>query len=65
MILLEGGNYMGAFILVLIIMLSPALIMYIIGFSVKKNKPKTAKILFILATVYLTISLGICGSIMI
>ena len=34
---------MGAFILVLIIMLSPALIMYIIGFSVKKTSPKQPK----------------------
>lgn len=59
---IEGGNYMWAFILVLLIMFLPPIILYIVGFAIQPKKKKTAKILFIIATVYLLISLGICGS---
>lgn len=44
----------------LFIMFGPPIILTIIGFSIKSNKPKAAKILFILASVYLLIGLGIC-----
>lgn len=46
------------------IMLGPAIILAIIGFAVLKKNKKAAKVLFILATVYVIISLGICGALM-
>jgi len=46
------------------IMLGPAIILAIIGFTVLKKNKKAAKVLFILATVYLIVSLGICGALM-
>ena len=41
------------------IMFGPALILAIIGFAVLKKNKKAAKVLFILATVYVIVSLGI------
>ncbi len=64
LLFLEGGNYMGLFILILVVMLLPAIIMTLIGFGLKKSKPKTAKILFIISVTYIIICLGICGSMM-
>jgi len=60
---LEVGNLGGLVFLILLIMFGPALLFLIIGFILrgKKNK-KAAKIFFILAGVYLLISLGVCGS---
>ncbi|WP_178991430.1 hypothetical protein [Winogradskyella schleiferi] len=66
MILLEGNmNLDGLIILIIAIMFGPAILMTIIGFAVLKKRKKAAKILFILAAVYVIISLGICGSMMI
>ena len=60
--ILEIGNEIVWLILgFLILALSPAIIMTIIGFSIKKNKPKAAKVLFIIATIYTVIGLGVCG----
>lgn len=63
MIALEGGNFDGILILILGIMFGPPLLFAIIGFSIKKQQPKSAKVFFILATVYLIAGLGICGGI--
>lgn len=61
MIFLEP-NLDGLVILIILIMFGPAILLAIIGFLVIKKYKKTAKVLFILAVVYLLISLGICGS---
>lgn len=65
MIALEVGNLDGLFILILSIMFGPPLLLTFIGFIVKKNAPKSAKVLFILAALYLLIGLGICGSMLV
>lgn len=57
------GNDWEFFILVIaavLLMFSPAIIMVIIGFVLRKKKPKTAKTLFITAGVYLVIGIGMC-----
>lgn len=64
MILLEVGDLTGLILLILFIMAGPPIILTVIGFSTKRNNPGTAKVLFILAAVYLIIGLGICGSMM-
>lgn len=62
MILLEVGNLDGLFILILLIMFGPAILLAIIGASLYKKNKKVAKVLFIIAVVYVIISLGICGA---
>ena len=52
-------------IIALIITNSPAIIMFIIGYSIRKTKPKASKILYIIATIYTIIGLGICGTLLI
>lgn len=47
------------------IMFGPPLILGLIGRSYRRSNPKTAKIFYIIAVVYLVIGLGICGSMMI
>nr|WP_294927468.1 hypothetical protein [uncultured Flavobacterium sp.] len=61
MIALEVGNLDGLVAILFSIMLGPPVLLTIIGFAVKRNNPKTAKVLFILGAVYLLIGLGICG----
>jgi hypothetical protein len=65
MILLEIGNLGGIFLMIILIMHLPGIILTIIGFIIKKNKPKAAKVLFIVAGVSVLISYGICGSMMV
>lgn len=61
-IALEVGNLDGLFALILFIMFGPALLFLIIGFVLRsKQKKKAAKVFFILAGVYVLISLGVCG----
>ena len=62
---LEIGNLNSIFILIIVIMIGPPIILTLIGFGVKKNNPNAAKVLFILAAIYLLVGLGICGSLMI
>jgi hypothetical protein len=62
--LLEVGNLDGLVALIVAIMFGPAILLAIIGFAVLKKNKKAAKTLFILATVYVIVSLGICGSMM-
>ena len=64
-LLLEPGNLNGIFILIIAIMLGPAVLLAIIGFALRKNNKKASKVLFILAAVYVIVSLGICGSMMV
>lgn len=58
------GDFTGLFILILAIMFGPALIFTFMGAYFRKKNIKTAKVFFILAVVYLIISFGICGSMM-
>jgi hypothetical protein len=65
MIALEGNmDLSGLIIILVLIMVGPPILLTIIGFAVKKNNTKAAKVLFILAALYLLIGLGICGSLM-
>mgnify|MGYP000501219072 CR=1 FL=1 len=59
---LEVGNLDGIVVLIALVMFGPALLLLIIGLILnsKQNK-KAAKVFFILAGVYLLVSLGICG----
>ncbi|MFH6603141.1 hypothetical protein ACEZ3G_06610 [Maribacter algicola] len=48
--------------LILLLMFGPALLFLVLGIVIHRNdNKKTAKIFFILAGVYLLISLGTCG----
>ena len=62
MLLIENMNLDGLLIIIVLIMLGPAILLAIIGFALLKKNKKAAKILFILAALYLIISLGICGA---
>lgn len=62
MAFLEVGNLDGLLVLIIAIMFGPAILLTIIGFAVLKKHKKAAKVLFILAVVYVIVSLGICGS---
>ncbi|KXN98024.1 hypothetical protein LS48_13635 [Aequorivita aquimaris] len=65
MIFLEVGDLTGLVVIILAIMFLPAIILFIIGVVLLANqKKKAGKILMILGVVYLLISLGICGSMM-
>ena len=57
-------NLDGLIYLLVAIMFGPAILLAIIGFAVLKKNKKAAKVLFILAAVYVIVSLGICGSMM-
>nr|WP_321246556.1 hypothetical protein [uncultured Psychroserpens sp.] len=64
MILGPNMNLDGLVVMIIAIMFGPAILLTIIGFAVYKKNKKAAKVLFILATVYVIISLGICGALM-
>lgn len=55
-------NLDGFFTMIILIMFGPAILLAIIGAFVYKKNKKAAKVLFIIAVVYLIISLGICGA---
>ena len=55
-------NLDGLIYLIVGIMLGPAILLTIIGFAVLKKNKKAAKVLFILATIYVIVSLGVCGA---
>ncbi|WP_299383145.1 hypothetical protein [uncultured Lacinutrix sp.] len=63
-LLIEVGNLDGLILLIAVIMFGPAVILAIIGFLLLKRNKKAAKVFFILAVVYVLVSLGICGSMM-
>ena len=58
------GNYAGVFILVLLIMFGLPILFAIIGAILYNKNKKGAKVFFTIAVVYLIISLGICGTMM-
>ncbi len=55
-------DFTGLFIIILLIMFGPSVLLTIIGFSIRGKNNKAAKVLFIIASVYLIISLGVCGA---
>jgi quinol-cytochrome oxidoreductase complex cytochrome b subunit len=60
---LEVGNLDGLFAILLLIMFGPAVLFMVIGFILRsKQKRKAGKVLFILAGVYMLVSLGVCGA---
>jgi hypothetical protein len=61
-LVLEPGNLDGLVFLIIAIMLGPAILLTIIGLAVYKKHKKGAKILFIIAVIYVLVSLGICGA---
>jgi len=62
LVLLEGGDYSGIVYFFLMLLLAPPLLLAGIGGVLfRYKKPKAAKVLFILAGLYLVIGLGICG----
>jgi len=63
--LLIEVNLDGLIWLILGVMVGPAILLAIIGFALRKNYKKASKVFFILAVVYLIISLGVCGALMV
>jgi hypothetical protein len=62
---LEGNmNLDGLIWLILGMMLGPAIVLAVIGILLRKNYKKAAKVCFILAVVYVIVSLGVCGTIL-
>ncbi|WP_159780715.1 hypothetical protein [Flavobacterium sp. 9AF] len=61
---LEVGNLGGLVFFFILIMVGPPILLSLFGLIVRKNNPKAAKVLFILAGLYLLVGLGICGSLM-
>ena len=59
-----GGAYNGIALFFGAIMFGPAILLTIIGLAILKSNKKAAKVLFILAVVYVIVSLGVCGSMM-
>lgn len=55
-------NLDGLIYLIIAIMFGPAILLAIIGFIVRRKNKKAAKVLFILAAVYVIVSLGVCGA---
>lgn len=64
MLFFEPGNLDGLVILILAIMLGPAMLLAFIGALLRKSNKKAAKVFFILAVVYVIVSFGVCGSMM-
>ncbi|WP_299431132.1 hypothetical protein [uncultured Maribacter sp.] len=62
---LEVGNLYGLVTFLFALMFGPAILLLIIGFILRgKGKLKASKAFFILAGVYLLVSLGVCGGLM-
>ncbi len=64
MVFLEGHmNLDGLFAMIALIMVGPAILLFIIAVVLRlKDKNKASKISWILGVVYLLISFGICGA---
>ena len=52
------------FVLIIAVLLGPPLALIFAGFAWSKDNPERAKLLYILAVVYLIVSGGICASIL-
>lgn len=55
---------MEIIVVVILLFLSPVVILLILGLNRLQSRPKNAKILFIIAGVYLLVGLGVCGSLL-
>lgn len=62
LLLSPNMNFDGLFIMILAIMFGPSIVLSIIGLMLYKTRKKAAKVLFIIAVVYMIISLGVCGA---
>ena len=62
--LIIEGDYGGVILLVLFIMFGIPMALLIIVLAIKNKYKKASKILLILAAIYLIISLGYCGAMM-
>jgi len=62
--LIIEGDYGGVILLVLFIMFGIPIALLIIGLAIKNKRKKASKVLLILAAIYLIISLGYCGAMM-
>lgn len=58
------ANFDGIIVLLVLIMVGPALLLFGGGFAIRKKSKQASKVLYILAGVYLLVSLGICGGLM-
>ena len=56
------ANLDGLVFMIFLIMFGPAVLFVIIGLMVRKKNKKSAKVFYILAGIYLVISLGVCGA---
>jgi hypothetical protein len=65
MLLSPNMNLDGLVILIAAIMIGPSVLLAIIGALFQKRNKKAAKVFYILAVVYLIISFGICGTLMV
>ena len=62
---LEVGNLNGLVFILFLIMFGPAILLLVIGFILRaKKNTQAGKVFFILAGVYMLVSLGVCGAIM-
>lgn len=62
--ILEVGNLNGLVALLFAIMLVPPILLGGISIFVRSKHKKTAKVLAILAAIYLIVGLGICGTLL-
>lgn len=62
--ILEVGNLGGIFVIIALIMLVPAILLFIVGAGISKSNKKRGKIFYILGVAYLIISFGSCGLMM-
>ncbi|MDD7885994.1 hypothetical protein [Flavivirga sp. 57AJ16] len=58
----EGGDYLAIALIFLFFFFGIPIVLGIIALTLRRKKPKTAKVLGIIAVVYLIISLGYCGA---
>ena len=56
---------MGIIILIILgVIFGPPLVLLLIGINIRKENPKTTKILFIIAVAYVLIGGGICATLL-
>lgn len=58
---LEVRNLDGLVYMIAAVLFGPAILLVLIGLALRKVNKKAAKVFYILATVYVIISLGVCG----
>ncbi len=59
---LEVGDLSGLVFMLIALMIVPPIILSVIGAAIRKKYPTGAKVLYILAGLYLLVGLGICGT---